>query len=71
MTQTKAGFPCSGFNAGSYFISEDEGITESPVETLEKAIVLHLSGQRASHPFDTSRGALSSLLQKVTMPDSS
>ena len=26
---------------------------------------------QASHPFDTSRGALSSLLQKVTMPDSS
>ena len=25
----------------------------------------------SSHPFDTSRGALSSLLQKVTMPDSS
>ena len=27
--------------AGSYFISQDEGMTESPVETLEKAIVLH------------------------------
>ena len=25
-----------------YFISQDEGMTESPVETLEKAIVLHL-----------------------------
>ena len=32
---------CSGLNAGSYFISQDEGMTESPVETLEKAIVLH------------------------------
>ena len=42
MTQKKAGFPCSGLNAGSYFISQDEGLTESPVETLEKAIVLHL-----------------------------
>ena len=28
-------------NAGSYFIAQDEGMTESPVETLEKAIVLH------------------------------
>ena len=42
LIQNKAGFPCSGLNAGSYFISEDEGMTKSPVETLEKAIVLHL-----------------------------
>ena len=42
LTQKKAEFPCSGLNAGSYFISKDEGMTESPVETLEKAIVLHL-----------------------------
>ena len=42
LTQKKAGFPCSGLNAGSYFISQDEGMSESPVETLEKAIVLHL-----------------------------
>ena len=42
LTQKKAGFPCSGLNAGSYFISQDEGMTETPVETLEKAIVLHL-----------------------------
>ena len=28
-------------NAGSCFISKDEGMTQSPVETLEKAIVLH------------------------------
>ena len=41
LTQKKAGFPCSGLNAGSYFISQDEGMTESPMETLEKAIVLH------------------------------
>ena len=38
----KAGFPCSGLNAGSYFISQDDGMTESPVETLEKTIDLHL-----------------------------
>ena len=38
----KDGFPSNGLNAGSYFISQDEGMTESPVETLEKAIVLNL-----------------------------
>ena len=38
----KAGFACSGLNAGSYFISQDEGMTEFPVETLEKAKVLYL-----------------------------
>ena len=42
LTQKKAGFPCSGLNAGSSFISQGEGMSESPVETLEKAIVLNL-----------------------------
>ena len=42
MTEKKAGLPNSGLNAGSYFISQDEGMTEFPVETLEKAIVLQL-----------------------------
>ena len=42
LTQKTARFPSSGLNAGSYIISQDEGMTESPVETLEKAIVLHL-----------------------------
>ena len=42
LIQKTEGFPCSGLNAGSYFISQDERMTESPVETLEKAIVLHL-----------------------------
>ena len=42
LTQKKAGFPCSGLNSGSYFISQDEGMSESPVETLEKAISLRL-----------------------------
>ena len=42
LTQKKAGIPCSVLHAGSYFISQNEGMTESPVETLEKAIVLHL-----------------------------
>ena len=38
----KAGFPCSGLNSGSSFISQDEGMSESPVETLEKAVGLCL-----------------------------
>ena len=71
LTQKKAGFPCSALNAGSSFISQDEGMSESPVENLEKAIVLNLFWTEPSYPFETSRGALSSVLQKVTMPDSS
>ena len=42
LTQKKASFPCSALNAGSYFISQDEGMSQSPVENLEKAIVLNL-----------------------------
>ena len=42
LTQKKAGFPCSGLYSGSCFISQDKGMSESPVETLEKAIVLRL-----------------------------
>ena len=42
LTQKKAGFPCSGLNSFLCFISQDEGLSESPVETLEKAIVLRL-----------------------------
>ena len=32
----KTRFPCSGLNAGSYFMSQDEGMSESTLETLEK-----------------------------------
>ena len=42
LTQKKVGFPCSALNAGSSFISQDEGMSESPVENLEKAIVLNV-----------------------------
>ena len=38
LTQKKARFPCSDLNSGSSFISQDVGISESPVETLEKAV---------------------------------
>ena len=56
---------------GLHFISKDEGMTESHVETLEKAIFSTYSGECASHSFHTLRGALSLMLKKVTMPDSS
>ena len=38
----KARFPCSGLNLGSCFMSQDEGMSESPVETIVKAVSLRL-----------------------------
>ena len=35
-------FPSSGLNLGSCFMSQGEGMSESPVETLEKAVGLRL-----------------------------
>ena len=52
-------------------MSQDEGMSESTVETLEKAVVLRSPGQGESYHFDTSRGTRNSVLQKVTMPYSS
>ena len=42
LNQKKVGFPCSGLISGSSFISLDEGMTESPAQTLEKAVGLCL-----------------------------
>ena len=42
LSQKKARIPCSGLNLGSCFTSQDEGMTDSPVETLEKAVGLRL-----------------------------
>ena len=42
LTQKKAGYLGSALNAGSSFISQGEGMSESPVETLEIDIVLNL-----------------------------
>ena len=42
LTRNKVGFPWSGINSGSCFISEDEGMSVSPVETVEKSVVLRL-----------------------------
>ena len=51
LTRKKAGFPCSGLNAGSSFISEIEGMSYFPVETLEKVLGPHLiwTGGLTSH----------------------
>ena len=38
--QKQAGFPCRGLISGSSFILHDEGFSESPVGTLEKAVGL-------------------------------
>ena len=38
----KAGFPCSSLNSGSCFMSQDEGMSESPVEKIKKAVGLRL-----------------------------
>ena len=71
LTRKKAGFPCRVLNAISSFISQDERMSESPVETLQKASGFHLFWIWASHLFDTSRGSWSSVLQKLTMSDTS
>ena len=42
LTQKKAWFPCRGLIAGSFLISQDERMSESLVETLQKALGLHL-----------------------------
>ena len=42
LIQNKPRIPCSGLNSGSSFISQDDGMSESPVESLGKAIVLCL-----------------------------
>ena len=70
LTKKKAGLPYSGVNSGSFCISRDEGMSESPVETLEKAIVLRVIWIGGIQHFDTSRGTRYSRLQNVTMPDS-
>ena len=54
-----------------FFISQDEGTSKSPVETVEKAVGVRLIWTGVSHPFDPSRGTWNSMIHKVTMPDSS
>ena len=42
LTGNKARFPCNDVDPASSFVSQDEGMTESPVETLDKDIGPHL-----------------------------
>ena len=70
LTQKKAGIPFNGLNSGSCFMSQDEGMSESPVETVEKAVGCRLIWTRGITSFDTWRGTRNSMLQTVTMPDS-
>ena len=56
MTRNKARLPCSDLNAGSPFISKEEGKSEFPVKTLKKAIVPRSSRQKASQPVENLRG---------------
>ena len=56
---------------GSCFMSQGEGMSESPVETLEKVVGLRLIWTGVSHHFDTSRGTRNSMLQEVSKPYSS
>ena len=69
LTRNNAGFPCSDLNVGLSRISQDEGMSESPVETLEKALVPRLiSTGGLTSLWQLERDA-SSMLQKETMPD--
>ena len=70
LTRNRDGFPWSGLNAGSSFISQDEGMSESPVETLEKALGPRLIWTGGLISLDNSRSSCSSVLQKVMRPDS-
>ena len=71
LTQKKAGFPCIGLNSGSCFISQDEGMSESPVEFVEKTLVPRFIWTWGLTSLDTSRGSWSTRLQKLTRLDSS
>ena len=56
LTRKKAGFPCSDLNDISSFISQDIGLSVSPVETLEKPLC----------PCLISTGGITSLWQLET-----
>ena len=71
LTQKKAGFPCSGLNLGSCFMSQDEGMSESCVEILGETLVPRVIWTGALTSLDTSSGSWSSRLQKLKRLDSS
>ena len=71
LTRNKVGFPWSALNAGSSFIWQDEGMSESCVEILEETLVPHVIWTGGLISLDTSRSSWSSRLQKLTRLDSS
>ena len=71
LTQKKAGFPCSGLNLGSCFVSKDEGMSESCLEILEATLVPRLIWTGHLTSLETSKGLWSSRIQKLKRLDSS
>ena len=65
LTRNKVGFPCSGLNLGLCFMSQDKGMSEYSVQSLEKAFCPSLMWNGGLTSIDTSRGPRSSMLQKV------
>ena len=55
LTRNKVGFPWSGLNAGSSFIWQDEGMSESCVEILEETLVPRLIWTGGLTSLDTSK----------------
>ena len=71
LTRNTVEFPWNGLNAGSSFIWQDEGMSESCVEILEGTLVPHLIWTVHLTSLDTLRDLWSSRLQKLTRLDSS
>ena len=71
LTRNNVGFPWRGLNAGSSFIGQDEGMSDSCVEILEETLVPRVIWTGGLTSLDTSRGSWSSKLQKLTRLDSS
>ena len=71
LTRNKVGFPWSGLNAGSSFISQDERMSEYSEETVEKTLFPSLIWTGGLTSLDILRGSWNSMLHKVTRPDSS
>ena len=63
----KVRFPKSSLNAGLSFISQDKGMSESSLQSIENALGPRLIWTGGLTKLDTSRGGPSSMLQKATM----
>ena len=71
LTRNKVAFPWIGLNAGSSFIWQDEGMSQSCLEILEETLVSGLIWTGGLTFCDTSRASWISRLQKLTRLDSS